>query len=169
MGGIIGFFSRISVLWTLFGYVSKVNAVFKTYPGVENEIRFRAWLLDHLAILSGIAAKTANTVDDMIVDYTKRIIENDTAWKILFKIVSVTNFLRLDSLNESQITTDSPVFDENDYEENCFDSLYEINASLKNARNENNGNEEQTVENPLLIISAVGLIIQILQYLQSRK
>ncbi|MCL2347589.1 MAG: hypothetical protein FWC50_04930 [Planctomycetaceae bacterium] len=166
MGGIIGFFSQIGTLWTLFGYISKVNTILKTYPGMENEIRFRAWLLDNLAILSGVATKTANVVDDMIVDYTERIIENDSAWKILFKIVSVANFLRQDGQNKQNITTDSPVFDENDAEEDCFDSLYDINTSLKN---DESGNKEQTVENPLLVISAVGLIIQILQYLQSRK
>jgi len=140
--------------------------ILKTYPGTENEIRFRAWLLDNLVILSGIAVKTTNTVDDMVVDYTRRIIENDSAWKILFKIVSVANFLRQGNLNNQQITTDAPIFDENDYEENCFDSLYEINASLKN---DVEGNKEQTVENPLMVISAVGLIFQILQYLQGRK
>jgi len=65
--------SRVTAVWTLFGYVTQLNAAIKSFPGADDEIRLRAWLLDHLALVAGVAAKTATTVDDDVVYYMLRI------------------------------------------------------------------------------------------------
>lgn len=168
-------FSRVTAVWSLYGYVSKVNTALKTWPGMENEIRLRAWLLDNLALLSGLATQTTNPVDDAVTYYTIRIIENDTAWKILFNMLSLASGLT-NGLTGGE--TESPIERETEPQADAgagnmacdsanptdgIRSLYAIESSLKTE-----SDADQTTENPLLIISAVGLILQIIQYLRNR-
>jgi hypothetical protein len=167
-------FSRVTAVWSLYCYVTQVNVVLKSWPGTNNEIRLRAWLLDNLALLSGLVTKTVNPVDDAVVYYTVRIIENDTAWKILYNMLSLANGLRngitggetvpaIDGSentqqSESGIGSQAVLFGTRP---NCIQSLGEIENTLKNEA-------DGVVENPLIIISAVGLILQIIQYLRNR-
>jgi len=173
--------ARVTAVWTLYGYIAQLNAAIKTWPGTNDEIRLRAWLLDHLALVAGVAAKTATTVDDDVVYYMLRIIENDTAWKILYGMISVAGFLRQGISNgqtdpqlEKEPTGDTAAG--NFYgagEEQCdyILALYEIEKSLNIDRSLQVGTsvgQEPKVENPVLIIAAVGLLLQIIQYLRNR-
>jgi len=172
--------SRITTVWTLYGYVTQFNAAMNTWPGTGDEIRLRAWLLDHLAIVAGVAAKTATTVDDDVVYYMLRIIENDTAWKILFGMISVAGFLRQGISNgqtvpqlEKEPTGDLAGDSCRPGEEQCdyILALYDIDKSLNIDRSLQVGakfGQEPKVENPMLIITAVGLLLQIIQYLRNR-
>ena len=173
------FISRVTAVWTLYGYVTQFNAAIKTWPGTGDEIRLRAWLLDHLALVAGVAAKTATTVDDDVVYYMLRIIENDTAWKILFGMISMTGILRQGISNgqtvpqlEKELTGDVAFGDSCCPEKEQCDyilALYEIDKSLNvDAIVGTTDGRETMVENPMLIISAVGLLLQIIQYLRNR-
>jgi len=174
-------FSRVTAVWSLYTYVSKVNAALKSWPGTDNEIRLRAWLLDNLALLSGLATNTANPVDDAITYYTIRIIENDTAWKILFNMLTIATGLsnsltggdtqKLQIEPQIELPTNTTTGDMpcgGTTQPDCIRSLYEIESSLKTEGDDATADTEQVVENPLLIISAVGLILQIVQYLRNR-
>ena len=152
--------SRVTTLWTLYGVVTQINAALKSFPGTGNEIRLRAWLLDHLAILAGLAAKTATSVDDDVVYYSLRIIENDTAWKILYTILLLTGGQPLTQLNTE--TTQSVIFGTGEQPDLIL-ALYEIDKSLNM-----NATVGTTVENPMLVISSVGLLLQIIQFLRKR-
>ena len=170
-------FSRVTAVWSLYTYVSKVNAALKSWPGTDNEIRLRAWLLDNLALLSGLATNTANPVDDAITYYTIRIIENDTAWKILFNMLAIATGLSKNltggDTQKLQIelptnTTTGDMLCDGTTQPDCIRSLYAIESSLKTESDDATADVEQVVKNPLLIISAVGLILQIIQYLRNR-
>ena len=161
--------SRVTAVWALYGYVTQFNTAMKTRPGTGDEIRLRAWLLDHLALVAGAAAKTATTVDDDVVYYMLRIIENDTAWKILFNMLSVAAFLRQGLPGDQpfarlESATDTlPVADEN--QPDCILALYEIDKSLQI---DAVAGQEPKFENPMLIITAVGLLLQIILFLRNR-
>ncbi len=163
-------FSRVTAVWSLYGYVTRINTALKTWPGTENEIRLRAWLLDHLALLSGLAAKTVNPVDDAVVYYTLRIVENDTAWKILFNMLSFAGGVCGVSSGETVPQLDAGTASGSmaataDNHRDCIRSLYEIGESLGT---DTAVIQTAKVENPMLVISAVGLILQVVQYLRSR-
>lgn len=181
-------FSRVTAVWSLYGYVTRINAALKSRPGTDDEIRLRAWLLDNLALLAGLATKTVNPVDDAVVFYTIRIIENDTAWKVLYNMLSLAGGVRNMLINdENTAQIEQPVNPEitqnNSPGAVFFDSvatchtvpsggigsLYEIENALKtDAGASVENNDAQETGNPLLIISAVGLILQIIQYLRNR-
>jgi hypothetical protein len=167
--------SRVTAAWTLYGYVTQFNAAVKSFPGTGDEIRLRAWLLDHLALITGWVAKTDSPVDDDIVYYMLRIIENDTAWKILFGMISLTGVFRqgtsgsqtvpqLEKEPAGEIASDALCCAEKE-QCDCILALYEIDKSLQIGTVVG---QEPKFKNPMLIISAVGLILQIIQYLRSR-
>ena len=150
------FFARFGTLITVFRIYSRINAAIQDFPGLSCEIKLRAWLLENLGVLSRLALQTTTKIDDIIVLSMTRLIENDTAWKILTRMIHVA---------EPLIQTEPLPLIENDAEQTqelhfYSHSLDEINASLV---------EEEPVENPLLILSAVGLLLQILQFLRFRK
>jgi len=166
--------ARVTTVWTLFNLVSQFNSALKSYPGASDEIRLRAWLLDHLALLAGWATKSATPIDDAVVYYSLRIIENDTAWKILFCMLSIAcgqTATRMDSVQPViGLTTGSPVFGTGE-QPDCILALYEIDKALD--INElrccdESVDQEPKVENSLLVISAIGLILQIIQFLRKR-
>jgi hypothetical protein len=153
--------SRVTTVWTLYGIVTKINTALKSYPGTVDEIRLRAWLLDHLALLAGLATKTATPVDDAVIYYSLRIIENDTAWKIIYNMLSITNSLR----NSGSAVFSASVTGE--AQPDCILALYEIDKSLGiDATVGTQTDQTPTLENPMLVISAVGLILQIIQFLR---
>jgi len=159
--------SRVTAIWTLYGVVTQLNAALKSFPGTGDEIRLRAWLLDHLAMLASLAAKTATTVDDDVVYYSLRIIENDTAWKILYTILLLTGGQTLTQL-DTDTATGSVIFGTGE-QPDLIHALYEIDKSLNlDATVGTNVGRETTVENPMLVISAVGLLLQIIQFLRKR-
>jgi len=142
------FFARFGTLITVFRIYSRINAAIQDFPGLSSEVKLRAWLLENLGVLSRLALQTTTTIDDMIVLSMTRLIENDTAWKILTRMIYVAEPL---IKNDAEQTQELHFYSH---------SLDEINASLV---------EEEPVENPLLILSAVGLLLQILQFLRLRK
>jgi len=161
--------SRVTTLWTLYGVVTQFNAAVKSYPGTCDEIRLRAWLLDHLALLAGYAAKTATSADDAVIYCALRIIENDTAWKILFNMVLITgNLTKGISDSPAGSVADGVTYGDETQPDGIL-ALYEIDKVLNvNASVGARVGQEQKVENPLLIISAVGLILQIIQFLRKK-
>ena len=161
--------SRVTTLWTLYGAVTQFNAAVKSYPGTGDEIRLRAWLLDHLALLAGYAAKTATPADDAVVYYALRIIENDTAWKILFNMVTITTSLTKGISDTPAGSVADGITYGDETQPDGILALYEIDKvlSMEAAVGTKSG-QEPKVENPLLIISAVGLILQIIQFLRKK-
>jgi hypothetical protein len=161
--------SRVTTVWTLYGVVTKLNAAVKSYPGTGDEIRLRAWLLDHLALLAGYAAKTATPADDAVIHFSLRIIENDTAWKIIFNMVSITDRLTKGISETPTGSVAGSVTYGDETQPDCILALYEIEKSLNiDATVGSKVGQEPKVENPLLIISAVGLILQIIQFLRKK-
>ena len=161
--------SRVTIVWTLYGAVTKINTALKSYPGTGDEIRLRAWLLDHLALLAGLAAQTGTPIDDTVIYYSLRIIENDTAWKIIFNMVSITDRLTtgISETTTGNMTDEMVVSDE--AQPDCILALYEIEKSLSiDATVGTKTGQAENVGNPLLIITAVGLLLQIIQFLRKK-
>ena len=161
--------SRVTTVWTLYSVITQINRALKSYPGTGDEIRLRAWLLDHLALLAGMAAKTATPVDDTVIYYSLRIIENNTAWKIFFNILTITGNLSysISETTSGNMANGISVTDE--AQPDCILALYEIDKSLNlDAAVGAKVNRETRVENPILVVSAVGLLLQIIQFLRKR-
>ena len=161
--------SRVTTLWTLYGVVTKINTALKSYPGTGDEIRLRAWLLDHLALLAGLAARSGTPIDDTVVYYTLRIIENDVAWKIIFNMLTLTDSLTTGTSETIAGNATGTMSFADEGQPDCFLALYEIEKTLHlDTTVGTQASQTENAGNPMLIISAVGLLLQIIQFLRKK-
>ncbi len=139
------FASRCSFLWNYSGTAISVARYVSTYPGCDNETELRLWLRPMLLDCSVLASITQTPLDDAAVLTALKIVDNDKAWTACFALVT----LAFEMQNESvKIPGDEAV---NLSLESCCRVFSEIET-----------------ENPVLVISAIGLLIQVLSFLRKR-
>ena len=141
-------FSRITSLMLIYRIWSQIHAALQSFPGFQCEVRLRAWLLDHLTVLSTLAIQTENTIDDAVLRIMKQVIENDKTWLVVFRMIYLAEPLLIAPTGEDSITNTT-----------YGNALEQIRQTLE---------QDEEVKNPLLILSAVGLLLQIIQILRMR-
>ncbi len=144
-------FERMTTLITGLRYVWKysgpLNSALKhiaTYPGVASSGALRAWLRPVVLDLSLLTAMTKNTIDDKVAMAAIHIIDCDQAWDAVYDLAILAHDdakrdgvkIPLDEMNSS-----------------ATENLFEIADAVP-------------VENPAIVIAAIGLIIQLVQLLK---
>ena len=134
-------FSRFTSLLSIYRICMQVQQTLNSFPGFQSEVKLRAWLLENLGILSTLAIQTENTIDDTVVRTMTQVVENDKTWLVVSRMIYIAE----------------PLLDE---DSRSYGNVVEqIGQTLE---------KDQEVENPLLILSAVGLLLQVIQILRAR-
>lgn len=141
--------SRFTCFFVICRVVSQVHVALRSFPGFQCDVKLRAWLLENLAVLSTLAIQTENTIDDAVIGVMTRVIENEKTWLVISRLINLAEPLLIDTTGEE--STPNITYG---------DALTRIGQTLE---------EEQEVENPLLILSAVGLLLQIIQILRMHR
>ena len=129
-------------LWN--AYTVLKNAV-ETFPGINDELQLRAWIKVQCTSAIGLAVLTGTTIDDMIVLAIGDMVTSDSCWKILWKGISLLN-----GGSQNMYQSAPPGAFVND-----------IQIALTE--------DGKEVQNPLIIISAVGLLLQVIMFIKNRK
>jgi hypothetical protein len=87
------FFANLKSAWKFAQIAYELNRIRAKYPGLDDEIRLRAWLLESVAYLGVFADATPNKIDDAIVYYVDCIIADEKAWKIIYASMCLANGL----------------------------------------------------------------------------
>ncbi|MDR1491461.1 MAG: hypothetical protein LBT05_01875 [Planctomycetaceae bacterium] len=127
------------------------------YPGLDDSEQLRLWLRPLVLDFSVLTSLTKNTIDDVISRTAIQIIDNAKAWTAVYSLATLVN----DNQNNGTVKV-LPV-ENSENNEKIFDVDYLRN---KVAEAYYDVTDEIRVENPALIISAIGLIIQLIQLLR---
>jgi thioredoxin-like negative regulator of GroEL len=144
-------FERIKTIFTTLKYAWKYSDVMTsalkcitTFPGVDESEKLRSWLRPVILDLSVLTSLTRNTIDDAVARSAIRIIDSDRSWDAVYALLMLTQE------NTSHGAVKIPMAE---MRSDTFDSLHDIV-------------DDVPVENPAVIIAAIGLIIQLIQLLK---
>lgn len=156
-------FSKIRLLrekWTNFLMYMRtlysIRQYMKKYPGMEDSQRLRSWVRPIVLRLVIFTEETAISWDDPIMETLLRILDSEQGWSVVYstlqmiygrdaKEVDVRSLTDVGTLCESEASNVSPM-------ENLTQIAREMNP-----------------ENPMLIIAGVGLLLQLIQFIRSRR
>ncbi len=134
------FFTGLRYIWKYSEPLTSFLRRLTTYPGIEYPDELRAWLRPFLLDVSLLTAMTKNTIDDKIAMAAIHIVDCDQAWESVYKLAVLAR------KNGVKIPEDAAQSD-------VADAFYEVADAVP-------------VENPAIVIAAVGLIIQLIQLLR---
>jgi hypothetical protein len=77
-------FSNLKSVLKLIAFIKEIKKIKDAYPGVQDEILLRAWIVTNVSHLTAFTQTTGNVVDDALAYYVGLIIENDETWGILY-------------------------------------------------------------------------------------
>ena len=138
------FFTGVKYIWNYSPTLTSILKCISTYPGVEDSEKLRSWLRPVILDLSILTSMTKNTIDDAVARTAVHIIDNDNSWNAVHSLLLLAND------NSSNGGVKIPM---EQMQSDTVESFYEICDTVP-------------VENPAIIIAAVGLIIQLIQLLR---
>ena len=137
------FFGRVCDLFTYGRTLSQIRKWWSSYPGLSDSSVLRAWLRPVIVELTELASKTSVQFDDRIADALLRFLDNDHLWNILYESIQIMmESFPNKKTDELMEIVEIPV-----------DSSHQLVHAARLVR----------PENPLLVISAAGLLLQIVQ------
>ena len=134
-------FTTLKYAWNYSGTIASMLRHISAYPGVDDSITLRTWLRPVVLDLSMLTSMTRNTIDDAVSRTAIRIIDSDKSWDAVYALLMLTQD------NTSNGAVKIPMAE---MRSNAFESLHEVVGDVP-------------VENPAVIIAAIGLIIQLIQ------
>ena len=111
------------------------------YPGVDDSMTLRTWLRPVIIDLSVLTSLTKNTIDDAVARTAIRIIDSDRSWEAVYSLLMLAH----DNTGFGGVKIPMEEMQSNVVE--AFHDVADVVA----------------VENPAVIIAAIGLIIQLIQ------
>ena len=83
-------FDRIKNIFSGIGYaiqygdvIRRVTAAWGNYPGLESSEELRIWLRPLLTDAASLALLTKTTIDDIVVQAAVKILDNNNAWAVV--------------------------------------------------------------------------------------
>jgi lipoate synthase len=124
------------------------------YPGLDDSEKLRLWLRPLVLDFSVLTSLTKNTIDDVISRTAIQIIDNAKAWTAVYSLAMLVN----DNQNEGTVKVlpvenNEKISDVDDLRNKVAEAYYNVTDEIR-------------VENPTIIISAIGLIIQLIRLLR---
>jgi hypothetical protein len=116
-----------------------------TYPGIDDGDKLRAWLRPVVLDISTLTSLTKNTIDDTIARTAIHIIDNDKSWLAVYSILTLAH----DHGSNGAVKIPTSF----EMKSKVVDAYYDISEIVQ-------------VENPAVVIAAIGLIIQLIQLLR---
>ena len=137
----------MSVL-TWIGILSKAQMLVNTFPGMDDQDKLRLWVIANADNFQPVVDKTPNKIDDMVLNAIRRVALNQNAFNAIFNLMLL-------AYEWVPISEKEPIFGGKE-----LDSVKGFTALLEG---------DEPVENPVLIISAVAIILQVIMFIRSQK
>ena len=134
-------FTTLKYAWKYSDVMTSVLRCLTTWPGVVDSEKLRLWLRPVILDLSMLTSMTRNTIDDAVSRTAIRIIDSDKSWDAVYALLMLT---------QDNTTNGAVKIPMAEMQSNAFESLHEVVGDVP-------------VENPAVIIAAIGLIIQLIQ------
>jgi hypothetical protein len=134
-------FTTLKYAWTYSDTIASLLRHITGYPGVDDQIRLRTWLRPVIIDLSKFTSMTQNTIDDAIARTAIRIIDSDRSWDAVYSLLMLT----YDNTGIGGVKIPME-----EMQTNAVKTFREVADVMP-------------VENPAVIIAAIGLIIQLIQ------
>ena len=141
-------FERIKTIFTTLKYAWRFSDTIASflrhitgYPGMDDSARLRIWLRPVIIDLSMLTTLTQNTIDDAVARTAIRIIDSDRSWDAVYSLL----MLAYDNTGIGGVKIPMA-----EMQSNAVATFYNVA-------------EDMPVENPAVIIAAIGLIIQLIQ------
>jgi hypothetical protein len=137
-------FNGLAFVWKYGGVIRSVTTAWSTYPGLDDSELLRLWVRPLLSDVATLTSLTATTIDDVIAHAAVRLIDNNHTWSAIHSLA----LLGRDGgfISGVRVPQDRQVASANE----LLDAV-----------------TSETPENPAVILSAIGLILYLIQ--QFRK
>jgi len=134
-------FTTLKYAWNYSGTIASMLRHISAYPGVDDSITLRTWLRPVIIDLSTLTSMTQNVIDDAVSRTAIRIIDSDRSWDAVYSLLMLAH-------DNTDIGGVKIPMDE--MQANAVKTFHEVADVMP-------------VENPAVIIAAIGLIIQLIQ------
>jgi len=134
-------FTTLKYAWSYSDTIASFLRHIAGYPGVDNSEKLRIWLRPVVVDLSMLTSLTQNTIDDAVARTAIRIIDSDRSWDAVYSLLMLT----YDNTGIGGVKIPMEKM-----QSDTVETFYEVADDIP-------------VENPAVIIAAIGLIIQLIQ------
>ncbi|MCL2120277.1 MAG: hypothetical protein FWH27_17815 [Planctomycetaceae bacterium] len=134
-------FTTLKYAWNYSGTIASMLRHISAYPGVDDSVTLRTWLRPVIIDLSTLTSMTQNVIDDAVSRAAIRIIDSDRSWDAVYSLLMLAH-------DNTGIGGVKIPMDE--MQTNAVKTFHEVADVMP-------------VENPAVIIAAIGLIIQLIQ------
>jgi len=138
------FYTSFKYVWKYSETLTSVLKYITTFPGVEDSNLLRAWLRPVVLDISTLTSLTKNTIDDAIARTAVHIIDSDRSWDAVYSLLMLAH---------DNTSIDGVKIPMEEMQSNAVEVFHEVADAMP-------------VENPAVIIAAIGLIIQLIQLLR---
>ena len=137
-------YNGLTFVWKYGGVIRSVTTAWSTYPGVSDSELLRLWVRPLLSDVATLTSLTPTPIDDVIAHVAIRLVDNNHTWSAIHSLA----LLGRDSgfINGVRVPQEQRVATTN-----------ELLTAITS----------ETPENPTVILSAIGLILYLIQ--QFRK
>ena len=133
------FYNGLTFVWKYGGVIRSVTTAWSTYPGLDSEL-LRLWVRPLLSDVATLTSLTPTVIDDVIAHAAIRLIDNNHTWSAIHSLALLGRDGGL--INGVRIPQDQQLASANE--------LLDIMTS-------------EIPENPTIILSAIGLILYLIQ------
>jgi hypothetical protein len=141
--------AKAASLFQWLGILNKTRTLVDTFPGVDDRELLRQWVKSNAEAFQPFALKTQTPVDDMILSAIRRIANSEKAFAALYGVLRVT----WEWVPVAQAEPVFGVFMQACVTEDCQELI----------------NGDETVENPLVVLSAIALLLQVIAFIRARR
>ena len=139
--------SKLAALLQWVGIANKGKKLIDSFPGIGDQEQLRLWVLAHADAFQPIVASTANKIDDAVLLCIRRVALNAKAFSAVY------NLLHL-AYEWVPLSGSEPAY-------GCEKEAARVfMASL---------DDGELVENPMLVISVAGLLLQLIMLIRARQ
>ncbi len=156
-------FSKIMLLrdkWTNFlMYMRTLYAIrqyMKKYPGMEDSKLLRSWIRPIVLRLVIFTEETSISWDDPMMEALLRILDSDQGWSVVYSTLQLIHGRRTQEVNTNTVSSVESLCESESFDTYPMENITQIAS-------------EMNPENPMLIIAGIGLLLQIIQFIRSRK
>ena len=136
------FYNGVTFVWKYGGMIRSFTTAWSTYPGMDPDL-LRLWLRPLLSDVATLTSLTPTPVDDVIALVAMRLIDNNHTWSAIHSLALLGRDSGL--INGIRIPQDQQVTSTKDLLDTAM---------------------SETPENPILILAAIGLILNLIQLLR---
>ena len=131
-------YNGLTFVWKYGGIIRSLTTAWSTYPGLDDPDLLRIWIRPLLSDVATITSLTPTPIDDVIAHVAVKLVDNNHTWSAIHSLA----LLGRDSGFINGVRVPQQVTSTN-----------ELLAAILS----------ETPENPTIIISAIGLILYLIQ------